>query len=782
MTGSLRRTGRPLQARLTVGAVDDPFEREADRTADQVMALLQRAPLTSPHDSPAVEATGGAASAGPLQVSRHGSPPGPPAEIGSEGGELDHHLAARVRRGAGHGAPIVPTVRRSLESAFGHDFSGVRVHADSDVAPRLGASAFTIGSDIHFAPGEYAPTRRSGQWLLSHELTHVVQQTGGRSLRRASLSTARAGGGVAVHRHSVPAIQRHSSHEHYMLGSMTPGALRNVASAKAAAASGAYGNQLAQMASGAVQQPQQLQDALATIREQLVGLDNWRSASPGLPDPATIKKGSTEHSHQWGGQLVTVPCRDGEIVCTLGDLNALPDFFGSFDDLRRVDRSIAFKTFQAIRRETYVALKQLEATLEGRQYTYDRTNEAFAGMVGNKVGLKNPLAITPGFVNAAADVMQTETMLAGDANEVGLTADVGAAATLGRNACHFPPESWLRWRAYHLEARALIASATDANDLAVKANEAIARNAFGEHYLQDSFAAGHLINKGFVMAVAMEHVTAATKKVRGMSDAKIQALQVATKHEAAYALPTAAHSRESARAAGRPVAPNVPDTSRLEARDPQSALEAARTIGRATGDPDVAKAMEVYASGIDPRSKISFEQFRTWLNDFWLQKITNTLHDKYCVKGLEVSSPDKPGLFRIYGDNKMMESAEGTAYTAETSRLSSQAINRLVSNKRNALQPVVQGGPPRIPPRPVPTVDSIVARFPSTVKDDDGTVMPLVTWATGAPMRRKIAELVGSRSWISKEGWKEGKLTGAVRLASPFKPVAAGLGAGHGPF
>ena len=72
-----------------------------------------------------------------------------------------------------------------------------------------------------------------------------------------------------------------------------------------------------------------------------------------------------------------------------------------------------------------------------------------------------------------------------------------------------------------------------------------------------------------------------------------------------------------------------------------------------------------------------------------------------------------------------------------------------------------------------------MARFPDTVKDDDGTVMSLEKWATGQPMRTKIAELV---AFFTKERWKEGKLTGVVKAASVVKDVAPGLGPDHGPF
>jgi hypothetical protein len=68
--------------------------------------------------------------------------------------------------------------RERFEGAFGADFGAVRVHENSAVAPDLGATAFTTGSDIHFAPGQYRPGGRSGDRLLAHELAHVVQNGG----------------------------------------------------------------------------------------------------------------------------------------------------------------------------------------------------------------------------------------------------------------------------------------------------------------------------------------------------------------------------------------------------------------------------------------------------------------------------------------------------------------------------------------------------------------------------------------------------------------------------
>lgn len=70
-------------------------------------------------------------------------------------------------------------VRTFMEPRFGHDFSSVRVHADQAAtlsAEAVGAQAYTVGSNIVFGSGRYAPSDRDGQRLLAHELAHVVQQ------------------------------------------------------------------------------------------------------------------------------------------------------------------------------------------------------------------------------------------------------------------------------------------------------------------------------------------------------------------------------------------------------------------------------------------------------------------------------------------------------------------------------------------------------------------------------------------------------------------------------
>ncbi len=71
-------------------------------------------------------------------------------------------------------------VQTKMENSLGTDFSDVNIHTNSIQAKNIGALAYTQGNDIHFAENQYNPNTQSGQTLLGHELTHVVQQRQGR--------------------------------------------------------------------------------------------------------------------------------------------------------------------------------------------------------------------------------------------------------------------------------------------------------------------------------------------------------------------------------------------------------------------------------------------------------------------------------------------------------------------------------------------------------------------------------------------------------------------------
>lgn len=88
--------------------------------------------------------------------------------------------------GEGDGEPLDRDTREFMEPRFGADFSQVRVHTGPGAARSaqlLAANAYTVGSDIYFAPGQYRPGGEQGRRLIAHELTHTIQQ--GASLHRS---------------------------------------------------------------------------------------------------------------------------------------------------------------------------------------------------------------------------------------------------------------------------------------------------------------------------------------------------------------------------------------------------------------------------------------------------------------------------------------------------------------------------------------------------------------------------------------------------------------------
>jgi len=98
---------------------------------------------------------------------------------GALGGDVTNEVESSIRAQRGGGNAMPEATRSAMESGFGADFSGVRIHqgASADSLNRsLSAKAFTSGSDIFFRSGEYDPGSQQGQQLLAHELTHVVQQ------------------------------------------------------------------------------------------------------------------------------------------------------------------------------------------------------------------------------------------------------------------------------------------------------------------------------------------------------------------------------------------------------------------------------------------------------------------------------------------------------------------------------------------------------------------------------------------------------------------------------
>ncbi|NEO88504.1 MAG: DUF4157 domain-containing protein, partial [Spirulina sp. SIO3F2] len=148
----------PLQPRLTIGQVNDPYEQEADRVARQVVNQIQCPQMQAQAIAPIAD----------LQ-----------AKGNLEGGTVSSDVERGINQARGGGQPLSAKTQSQMGGAIGADFSQVRVHT-SNHADQLNqavqARAFTTGPDIFFKKGEYNPGSRGGQELLAHELTHVVQQ------------------------------------------------------------------------------------------------------------------------------------------------------------------------------------------------------------------------------------------------------------------------------------------------------------------------------------------------------------------------------------------------------------------------------------------------------------------------------------------------------------------------------------------------------------------------------------------------------------------------------
>ncbi|MBI1294762.1 DUF4157 domain-containing protein [bacterium] len=186
-----------LQPKLRLGPANDQYEKEADSVANQVVRQI---------DNPPVQRAGAdeeeLAQIKPLSVSRVQRSCVPNARTAlqraqsaeedelaqakhvnnAQGDQVEVGIETQIQQSRGRGRSLDAGIQRSMEGAFGADFSSVRVHtnAQADTLNRsLNAQAFTSGKDIFFRNGAYAPKSTGGKALLAHELTHVVQQSGG---------------------------------------------------------------------------------------------------------------------------------------------------------------------------------------------------------------------------------------------------------------------------------------------------------------------------------------------------------------------------------------------------------------------------------------------------------------------------------------------------------------------------------------------------------------------------------------------------------------------------
>ncbi len=182
-----------IQPKLTIGEPGDKYEQEADRVSAEVVQRINQPEPVSDNQEQTVQRMDlpdeDELMMKPL-VQRMDLPdedelmmkPLVQRQEAINGGDASAELESSINSARGGGQSLDANLQRSIGEAMGADFSRVRVHTDTRadaLNKSIQAKAFTTGQDIFFRQGAYQPGSRGGQELIAHELTHVVQQSGG---------------------------------------------------------------------------------------------------------------------------------------------------------------------------------------------------------------------------------------------------------------------------------------------------------------------------------------------------------------------------------------------------------------------------------------------------------------------------------------------------------------------------------------------------------------------------------------------------------------------------
>jgi len=557
-----------------------------------------------------------------------------------------------------HGTPLDPDARRAFEHGFDVDLSAIRIHDDTRadrLARALHADAFTAGSHLFFRAGAYQPNTERGVWLLAHEITHAIQQARGEVSRstpvHASESAAdraadRILAGKAAHVSgnlgAVPlvtsgpvVIQRHGSWEHRLLGDANPADLNTIAN-----------------------DPPNRTRLLNALRDYL---EMWRYD----PDSVTADKITARYK-----DIRTVTLQKSGLLVTYGELNTLPDYVANSADMDDLPREILRPILQAVRQEGFAHVSKLLGT--------DLGTIKFEGAVS--ANLSN------GFVNDIWESIWLDDLTANlPPNLPPGSLSWGTntySAILARNACHFAPYSWYRWQASYDMALQKAQEYYRTKNPAT-AREAWIHHGYADHFLQDSFAGGHLINKTLVMQWFVEWAPDNRMSVPDWPEVST----MTTKRQPGLA--------------ARGLYSGLPG----DVRDPQTTQE----------QPTRPERMKM--SGARPDGSLNqdtaYQNYLVLLNNSVVQSSTLLVHDYINRTGLYVASKDHPKPFLIYGDSTMLNGGEGVQIAGETAHMSQQSIQDILDRGTTQFTP-----------------ELIRGRFPTMAQAESSKEMlPLEQWS-----------------------------------------------------
>jgi hypothetical protein len=397
-------------------------------------------------------------------------------------------------------------------------------------------------------------------------------------------------------------------------------------------------------------------------------------------------------------ELDTVRLPGSGLVVTLGELNVLPDYLGRPEEIEAAPLRFIGPLIQSVRSWSVAEL--------GRSAGHRRALPLL--LPGSlRYPLLGPLAES---AEIAAITALGKRQGFAPANWYG--------SVLARNAGHFAPFSWYRWHGFHLAARDLIARSAAVSG---EEREALRQRAricagYADHFLQDSFAAGHQVNKTLVIQWYIEWLAAA-----GVSYPHRDVLEALT----VTRQPLLHGPGHYDRAAARRLATTTGRDGARPGAVPGPPWDPQDVAGLATFEERVA------ASGVtgdsDAGLRAAYGAYLAMLGSGTVQLAVKVAHEYLNKRSLVVSSGPDGQRFRIYGDHTLLRSPEGALAVARAAELSRRAIADLLRDGET----------------PVDSWD-IFDSFPDHV-EQDGRMISLPEWHRGG-LRDLCFELFGQRS------------------------------------
>jgi hypothetical protein len=441
-------------------------------------------------------------------------------------------------------------------------------------------------------------------------------------------------------------VQRYMAWEHCLLGEVDPVSLYQTASA---------------------QKTGRL-EALCELLEQLgrqpadVDAERLRAQHPGL-------------------ELVRLP--GSGLVVTLGELNILPDYLAHPMAIETAPASFLEPLIQSVRSWSLTEL---------------------AGSAGRH----GPRRLLPGSLRYPRSRWQTEVREAMQVDALGRRTGIAPwdlySAVVGRNAGHFAPFSWYRWQSFHLAARDLIARArtASADERDTLRTRAQLYAGYADHFLQDSYAAGHLINKTLVMQWYIEWLSASRLPYL---DRRLLELVTVGKQPLLHG----------------------PDWYKRPAAGPGAAMTAPdpeATAQAPTLDARIAASGVVGETEQDRRQ--AYAGYLAMLGSNVTQLAAGVVHRYLNQHSLVVAAGADGPRFRLNGDYTLLADAEGASRAAAAAASSRRAIAELAARGETDVR-----------------AGEIFDRFPDHV-EHDGSLVTLRQWHDGGLRDLCFHELFGS--------------------------------------